>query len=587
MRSQALAVAEARPDEQRLFAFNGGLLRPGRVRRILTLAGLRPVPGLPGPGDLVGVWGQSPHARRGAAIAALRGAALVRIEDAFLRSIRPGWAGDAPLGLMIDRTGVHFDGLHPSDLETLLATHPLDDAALMSRARDGIARLRLSDLSKYNLHDPGLAVPDPGFVLMVDQVLSDASVRAGGGSAATFRAMLDRALSDHPEARIVIRTHPEAALGLRAGAYGTAQPGGRVAVLTDPVSPWALLSGATAVYTLSSQLGFEAILAGHRPQVFGRPFYAGWGLTQDHAALPRRRRTLTPEQLFAAAMILMPVWHDPCRDRLCTFEDALDQLEAEVRAFRQDRHGHVAMGMRLWKRPRLQAVFGREMRLRFADDPARVATMAQAQGRTVIAWASRAPAVFPLPLTRVEDDASIRLGAGAVRTNLALLQAVRKANPGAVILFKPHPDVEAGLRPGTIPPEDLAGLADGVLTRADPAQVLAVVQEVWTMTSLLGFEALIRGLPVTCLGAPFYAGWGLTRDLGPVPDRRSARPSVSALAHAVLIAYPRYHDPVSRRPCPPEVAADRLAAGRLPAGPVNRLLARAQGLLASRPALWR
>jgi capsular polysaccharide export protein len=117
--------------------------------------------------------------------------------------------------------------------------------------------------------------------------------------------------------------------------------------------------------------------------------------------------------------------------------------------------------------------------------------------------------------------------------------------------------------------------------------VLAVVQEVWTMTSLLGFEALIRGLPVTCLGAPFYAGWGLTRDLGPVPDRRSARPSVSALAHAVLIAYPRYHDPVSRRPCPPEVAADRLAAGRLPAGPVNRLLARAQGLLASRPALWR
>jgi capsule polysaccharide export protein KpsC/LpsZ len=80
------------------------------------------------------------------------------------------------------------------------------------------------------------------------------------------------------------------------------------------------------------------------------------------------------------------------------------------------------------------------------------------------------------------------------------------------------------------------------------------------MTSLLGFEALIRGVPVTCLGAPFYAGYGLTRDLGPVPDWR--RPTdLTALAHAALIAYPRYWDPVSRRPCPPEVALDRLASG--------------------------
>ena len=42
-----------------------------------------------------------------------------------------------------------------------------------------------------------------------------------------------------------------------------------------------LMEGAVAVYTVSSQLGFEAILAGHRPQVFGQPFYAGWGLSED------------------------------------------------------------------------------------------------------------------------------------------------------------------------------------------------------------------------------------------------------------------------------------------------------------------
>jgi capsular polysaccharide export protein len=107
------------------------------------------------------------------------------------------------------------------------------------------------------------------------------------------------------------------------------------------------------------------------------------------------------------------------------------------------------------------------------------------------------------------------------------------------------------------------------------------------MTSLLGFEALIRGVPVTCLGAPFYAGYGLTRDLGPVPDRR--RPAdLATLAHAALIAYPRYWDPVSRRPCPPEVALDRLAAGDVPhPGRMNRLLSKAQGRFASLAPLWR
>jgi capsular polysaccharide export protein len=655
-----------------MFAFSGGLLRPGRVRRILTLAGHAPRLGLPGPGDLVGVWGGGARAARGEAIAARRGAALLRIEDAFLRSVRPGRAGDPPLGLLLDQRGVHYDGSGPSDLEHLLATHPLDDPALLQRARDGIARLRAGHLSKYNLHDPGAPPPPPGYVLVIDQVAGDRSL--GGSGAEVFAAMLRRARDDHPGARIVVRTHPEAALGLRPGALETEADVTRAGAA---VSPWTLLEGAVAVYAVASQLGFEAILAGHRPQVFGRPFYAGWGLSDDALPQPRRGRRLTPAQIFAAAMILAPVWYDPCRDRLCAFEEVLDQLEAEVRAFREDRAGHVAIGMRRWKRPRLRAFFGGERRLRFTNDPARAARIAAAEGRRVMAWAGTAPAAFPQPLARVEDgflrsrglgaalvpplslvrddlgiyfdpgresaldrliaappppgglaraarlvaalraaglskyntggalpplpaghrilvpgqvedDASIRLGCGAVRSNLGLLQAVRAANPGAVILFKPHPDVAAGLRPGAVAPGRLAGLADAVLADADPAAALAAADEVWTMTSLMGFEALIRGLPVTCLGAPFYAGWGLTRDLGPPVPHRRARPGLAALTHAALIAYPRYFDPVSRRPCPPEVAVERLARGPLPPpGPAIRALAAAQGLFAARAALWR
>ena len=189
---------------------------------------------------------------------------------------------------------------------------------------------------------------------------------------------------------------------------------------------------------------------------------------------------------------------------------------------------------------------------------------------------------------QVEDDASVRLGCGEVRTNIGLLQAVRKANPEAVILFKPHPDVEAGLRTGAVPEEELLDLADMVLDNADPVALIGAVDEVWTMTSLLGFEALLRGKPVTCLGVPFYAGWGLTRDLADVPPRRAARPTLAGLAHAALIDYPRYFDPVSLLPCPPEIVIERLARGEVPPpGPANRALAKLQGALASHAHLWR
>jgi capsular polysaccharide export protein len=671
---------------RRLRFLNGGFLNRD-LRRILAAAGHEVRPGLPRPGEGVVVWGRSPTAWRGEAAAARHGAPLIRVEDAFLRSLRPGRQGgrdNGPLGLLIDPVGVHFDGGAPSLIERIIATEPLDDSNILGRAKDGIARLVASDLTKYNNHDPDCPPPAPGYVLLIDQTRGDASIRHSGASEASFQAMLAAAREEHPAAPIMIKVHPETRTGLRPGHFDPAALPPGVTLFSDPISPWALLQGALAVYTVSSQMGFEAILAGHRPRVFGQPFYAGWGLTVDEQPIPRRRRNLTRAQLFAAAMILAPTWYDPCRDRLCSFEEALDQLEADVQAWRADRHGHVAVNMRLWKRGPLQQVFGRERPVIFARSPEAAQTVAARSGRRLIGWGSQSPDVpgliriedgfmrsrglgadlipplslvmddrgiyfdptresrlerlilSPLPpggaaraerlvarlvalnLSKynlqaaalpdlpaghrilvpgqVEDDASIRLGAGEVRSNRALLQTVRAANPDAILIYKPHPDVEAGLRPGAIPASDLAGLADMTLHHADPAALIAACDEVWTITSTLGFEALLRGKPVTTLGAPFYAGWGLTRDLGPVPPRRlrrpdgslQPRPTLAALAHAALIAYPRYIDPVTRRPCPPEVALDRLAHGPIPhPGPANRLLAKLQGAFAGHAHLWR
>ena len=153
-------------------------------------------------------------------------------------------------------------------------------------------------------------------------------------------------------------------------------------------------------------------------------------------------------------------------------------------------------------------------------------------------------------------------GRRKVRTNLELLRRVRAENPDARILWKPHPDVEAGLREGAMAETDLAGLADAALLNVGAAEAIGLADEVWTITSTLGFEALMRGKPVTCLGMPFYAGRGLTRDLARAPgasERRDA--TLAGLAHACLIGYPRYFDPRTGVPLSPEAGRDLLACG--------------------------
>ncbi len=158
---------------------------------------------------------------------------------------------------------------------------------------------------------------------------------------------------------------------------------------------------------------------------------------------------------------------------------------------------------------------------------------------------------------QVEDDASVRLGGAGIRRNLELLAAVRAANPDAWIVYRPHPDVQTGYRRGYVTRREALEHANAVLPQGDIAALFAQVQEVHTLTSLAGFEALLRGLSVTTYGQPFYAGWGLTQDMKP-PPRRGRALSLDALVAGALLLYPRYTDPVTGLPCPPETLLDRL-----------------------------
>ena len=182
---------------------------------------------------------------------------------------------------------------------------------------------------------------------------------------------------------------------------------------------------------------------------------------------------------------------------------------------------------------------------------------------------------FVLVLGQVDDDLSVQLG-GAGQSVAGMIETVRHEEAGRTIVFKPHPDVSAGLRRGVAAPEGCIAVPD-----ADLLWLIQRAERVHVLTSLGGFEALLRGREVVVHGQPFYAGWGLTHDRNP-PLRRTRRLSLEALAAGALIEYPLYFDPVQGQPCPVEQLLDRIEAAP-PTRPLSTV-ARLRGQAALRLA---
>ncbi|CAN7567723.1 capsular biosynthesis protein [Pararhizobium sp. LjRoot255] len=126
---------------------------------------------------------------------------------------------------------------------------------------------------------------------------------------------------------------------------------------------------------------------------------------------------------------------------------------------------------------------------------------------------------------------------------------------GGQCLVRTHPDVMAGYRKGYL--TELATRTAGVVFVDDQvsvASILDVVDEVWTVSSQFGLDALLRGLPVRCYAFPFYAGWGFTQDnasegaKAAIAQRRKARPTIDELVEVVFSLYPSYRDPATWQP---------------------------------------
>lgn len=677
----------ADPDakDQRLFVFSLSLLFARHTKRALNALGWRTTLGIPSKNGTIGVWGRKPTALRGLWMAQKRGSKCVTFEDAPLRSIRTGRQGEPNHGVVEDHQGIYFDTANPNDLRDIILQADGFDEDQKMDALVLMSELRRLGLSKYNDHDPDISALPDDYILVIDQTMNDASILKGGASEVSFQEMLATAMLENPGKTILIKTHPETATGHRDGHFSDAEVGEITVLWTRQTNPWILFDRAEKIYAVTSQMGFEAIMAGHETIVFGMPFYAGFGLTDDRHSAQVVHTQKEAWQLVYALYWEYSKWVSRYSGMLTDVWETIDSLEARIKHRQLTRNGIVGLHMRLWKRGFLKRYLSMQ---HFSNDHMAALDVAKKTNASIGVWASKfdqemastyqgasvpilrvedgflrsaglgAELVRPLSLAvddmgiyynpksesrlehmitasvhlpersikrasmlaqsiidgglskynlgglvllpdsgtkekilipgQVEDDASIKEGTQTVTNNLALVQATRKTYPNAFLIYKPHPDVTAGLRFGGME-DKINGLVDHVVTDGNIVDLLAQVDRVSTMTSLTGFEAILRDVPVTCFGTPFYAGWGLTHDFGIIPTRRSARPSKEALIHATLIDYPLYWDPVTQDPCPPEIIVMRFKDGNVSAGKGAgmRILSKLQGALASFAPLWR
>lgn len=281
-------------------------------------------------GRAVAGWGRKPSFYRARLQARIAGLPVWSLEDGFIRSVGVG-TDEPALSVVVDDLGIFYDARSPSRLETLIGRCLSPEEK--TRASALVARWRASRVSKYN-HAPDLVAPLPtDFVLVADQTYGDASVVGGLADASSFDGMLEAALTENANMDIVVKVHPEVVTGRKRGYFDldalSSIP--RVVVLGDDVHPVSLIERARTVYTVTSQIGFEALLWGRPVRVFGMPFYAGWGLTEDDLPPPTRRHRVSIDQLVHAALVDYVRYVDPETGRRCEAERLIDYLALQRR----------------------------------------------------------------------------------------------------------------------------------------------------------------------------------------------------------------------------------------------------------------
>lgn len=248
------------------------------------------------------------------------------VEDGFVRSIALGSDLTRPFSLIVDSRGLYVDASKSSDLEYILQnTH--FDTALLERAKALIEKLKIYKISKYNAfkHENITlkAKENQKKILIPAQVEDDISILLGGGGLNTVD-FIQKVREENPDAYLIFKPHPDVLSGNRKGLKDEGIILRYCNELLKDCSIVSAIELCDEVHTITSTAGFDALLRNKKVVVYGRAFYAGWGLTQDKVHFERARRKLSLEELVAGILILYPRYIHPKTKALCEIEVCLD-----------------------------------------------------------------------------------------------------------------------------------------------------------------------------------------------------------------------------------------------------------------------
>ncbi len=257
-------------------------------------------------------------------------------EDGFLRSADT-WANKKmeakytqSCSCILDDLTEFFDATRPSRIETMLNDKNLViTEEQKQRARILIDKITSNYLTKYNhqpIYTPEIGQKGRKKVLVVDQTFGDMSVVRGLASEDTFKNMLAAAISENPDADIIVKTHPDTLAGTSMCYFAGLKQQGNLYLMNTPINPIALAKYADKVYVCTTQMGMEALLCGKEVHTFGMPFYAGWGLTRDYLKCARRTNKRSIEELFYISYIMYSHYINPETKKPCEIEEAIDYL---------------------------------------------------------------------------------------------------------------------------------------------------------------------------------------------------------------------------------------------------------------------
>ncbi|WP_173272538.1 capsular polysaccharide biosynthesis protein [Thiosulfatimonas sediminis] len=262
---------------------------------------------------------------------------LYRIEDGFVRSISLGSDLTQPYSLVVDARGIYFDPTAASDLEHLLLTYDFQaELELLKRAEQAADYLVAQKLSKYNLyHYQVLSFPKGRKVILVPgQVEDDASIRFGAPGMTNLK-LLQAVRKNCPDDYIVYKPHPDVLVGNRTGRIDQQEALVSCNQIVTEVSIDSVLEQAHEVHTLTSLVGFEALMRGKKVVTYGKPFYAGWGLTEDLQPCESRQRRLSLNELLAGVLLLYPRYINPKTHSACELEVVFAGLSAQREKIQQ------------------------------------------------------------------------------------------------------------------------------------------------------------------------------------------------------------------------------------------------------------